>query len=232
MITLLDRVTATIVFELGKVGLFHYNKLTFLFEYFFIKNFGERYTKEFFVKLPHGPVIPNYKKQISHLAGEGIYFADLSLIKSSRKLYVDDFHFRKIEIAKTEITGDFIIQERIVHELLLKVLDKFAGLSVANLERLVYKTQPMIRFAEISRFKKGKAPYILNDCIKMVDFKDKRAVRGRKLYLEHIRKYPTVNKKQLEENMEFFREWKKLAAWPKEDENGNYVGVFTPGISA
>ncbi len=64
-ITNLDCVTATIVNLLGSVGLFHYNKLASLFEYFYIKNFGKRYTEEYFVKLPHGPVIRDYKKQIT-----------------------------------------------------------------------------------------------------------------------------------------------------------------------
>ena len=38
----LSQVSATIVSEMNDVGIYHFNKLTYLFEYFFIKNFGAK----------------------------------------------------------------------------------------------------------------------------------------------------------------------------------------------
>ena len=93
----LDQVTATIVYQLERVGVYHYNKLTYLTEYLFIKNFGKRLTNEKFIKLPHGPVITNYRKQIASLQSRSIVNVDLDELNKIRKLN-DDFIQSKIAI--------------------------------------------------------------------------------------------------------------------------------------
>jgi hypothetical protein len=45
----LDRVVATMLDELREIGVFYYNKLLCLFEYFFIRNLAERYTGEEYI---------------------------------------------------------------------------------------------------------------------------------------------------------------------------------------
>jgi len=128
------------------------------------------------------------------------------------------------------MTDTLVIKENIVRRFLSQMLVKYANLSVSELEELVYASKPMLEFKRISKYKTGPAPYILNDCIKVKEFSDDPVVKGRRIYLKHIIKYPHVNldiqKKYIKE-LEGFR---KLAAWPKEDENGYYVGPTTPGM--
>ena len=89
-------VGATLLSLNGELGLFQYNKLVYLFEYFYIKNFGKRFTKEVFMKLPHGPVIVEYKKHISYLINKGIAKGDLSILAEKRE--VDDTIYPKFRI--------------------------------------------------------------------------------------------------------------------------------------
>jgi len=195
----LDRVTATIVHEMGKIGLFHYNKLTYLFEYFFIKNFGCRYTKEEFIKLPHGPVISNYKTQITNLIRHGVFSGNIAEIHKSRKL--DDDKRIKTTILSTELTSQYTVQENGIIILIRQIVNKYGHLSVDDLEDVVYQTNPVKKYLS-NPFKQKTGGYILkNDCLKMKSYRTKEA-EGRRLARKHLKKYPVEkkeNKKILEE---------------------------------
>lgn len=191
--TPLDKITCSIVEELGSVGLYHYNKLTYLFEYSFIRNFGDRYTEEYFIKLPHGPVISKYKTQIESLVRLGYLKADLDALKTQRT--VDDYDFQKICISKTETTKLAIVSESNIQMLLNVILKKYSSLSIPDLERAVYGTEPVqnCERAISMGFKKETGAYILKgDCLRISDFKNART-KGRKMALEHARKYPGIN---------------------------------------
>jgi len=185
----LDRVTATIVHEMGEVGLYHYNKLTYLFEYFYIKNFASRYTKEQFPKLPHGPVISNYKRQIRDLHGLNVIKTDLDELKRYRKM--DDYH-GEILIECVPNTKIYMVSEEIVYSLIVQIVQKFGAMSTAELEEVVYRTTPLINFQN-NPYKLKKGGYVLaGDCIKMKDYKNS-VTEGRKLAIKHLQKYPEVD---------------------------------------
>jgi hypothetical protein len=181
---------------LGSCGLYHYNKLTYLFEYYFIKNFGKRYTGEEFVKLPHGPTIVNYKKQISELSKVGMYNVDLSVLSRNRK--VDDFDNNSVPISSTEKTRELLLAESLPLQLLTEVLKRFALMPVAELETFVYQTKPlqMYQKSQSLGYKKKVGGYVLKgECIRFADFQNPQTA-GRMLALNHIQKYPAVNVEQ------------------------------------
>lgn len=188
----LDRITATIVYELGSVGVFHYCKLAYLFEFFFIKNFGCRYTDELFIKLPHGPVIRDYKKQISSLASAGFFDVDLKFLTASRP--VDDMFYEKIVISRNGNTAEAFITDKCAHLLLKKTLNKYASLSSSKLEGIVYSTPPVKTYLEKVKagFKREIGGEVLSDCIKLKNYKTPQAT-GRMKAMEHLQKYPTIN---------------------------------------
>jgi len=72
----LGRVACTILNELGEIPVLKYNKLLYLFEYLYIKNFGRRYTGESFKKINKGPVVDDYKNQILKLKEHGFVEVD------------------------------------------------------------------------------------------------------------------------------------------------------------
>lgn len=213
-LTTLDVVTANIVHQMETVGLFHYNKLAYLFEYFHIKNFGERFTKECFVKLPHGPVIANYKDQVKGLCQAGILSTDLSRLNASRKLQ-DDYIYRAVNItAGTEIESAICLDEMTL-DLLGQVIEKFGSLETAALEEVVYQTPPVKTYLERVRrgFKQKTGGYVLKDCIKMRDHKTARTA-GARLARQHLWQYPTVD---LERERELAKELTHLEGMrPKE----------------
>jgi len=207
---LLDQVTASIVVYLGEVNLYHYNKLTYLFEYFYIKNFAIRYTKEPFIKLPHGPVISNYKKQIKLLSEKGTYKVDLN--KLGKKRIVDDYVYSSVLIRKTDLTSELLIDDSLASSLLKKVLDKFALYNVNDLEQIVYSTSPVINYLKRVEqgFKREIGGEILKgDCIRMKDYKNKMS-EGKKLALKHLQKYPSPTSEQMQEYEEEFSWLKEL----------------------
>jgi len=191
-ITDLDRITATIVYELKEVNLFHYNKLTYIFEYLYIKNFGVRFTNEYFIKLPHGPVIHQYKDQINKLHLKGYIDTDSDKLNEKRKL--SDDKTSKVLIKRNDRTEEIIVTNPIVYGFLKKVIIKYANLSVNEIERLVYQTSPVKSYlSKLSMgFKKESGSYLLKDCIKITNYKNEISA-GRKKALEHISKYPNVN---------------------------------------
>ncbi len=200
----LDSVTCTIVHELGKVGLFHYNKLTYLFEYLFIKNFAMRYTGELFVRIDHGPIVSNYKQQIIQLTKTDVLSTDISLLKRNR--YVDDFKFRKILVFAGTNINNKLIKADMVYSFLLKVLDKYAHLSTTALEEVVYQTPPMVKYLEQVKagIRQEKGKYVLKDCVKIRS--DNPQIQGRKIALQHILKHPHIdyeNQKKIAKEMEF-----------------------------
>lgn len=209
-LTNLDSITLSIVNGLGKLGVFHYNKLTYLFEYFFIKNFGFRFTKEVFVKLPHGPVITNYKRQILNLSNLNLIETDEELLKKTRHL--DDDSKEKIWLFSNDKTINAISLDPMVNDFLNKILNRFANLDCDELESIVYQTSPVKSY--LTKVKTGLKPeigsYVLTDCIKMSKYKDNPKVTGRKLALEHIRKYPNINYEQHHKLISELNDLKKL----------------------
>ena len=209
-ITPLDRTTATIVYIMKEVGILHYNKITYLFEYFFIKNFGERYTKEKFIKLPHGPVISNYKKQIINLANLKLFDTDVKKISENSSL--DDAVLDRIPINENENTGKFIIKEKMVFSLLKRIIDKYGYLPKEKIEEIVYKTPPVknyLRKVKTGFKRRETGGYILTDCIRMSDYKNP-ITKGRMLALKHLQKYPHINYKLQKELAEEFSDLEKL----------------------
>lgn len=193
-LTLLDQVSAAIVYQLKSVGVYHYNKLLYLTEYLFIKNFGKRLTAEEFIKLPHGPVVSNYKKQISELAEHGYFSVDLETLNVKRQLN-DESIVGRIEITATEKTAEALPQDTIVKEFVYGVINRYAHLSVGELEAVVYATSPVVNYKK-SMFKPATGGKILvGDCIRMKDYKNEVS-EGRRIAWEHLRKYPTVNQEQ------------------------------------
>ncbi|MFA6598809.1 MAG: type II toxin-antitoxin system antitoxin SocA domain-containing protein [Ignavibacteriaceae bacterium] len=188
----LDRVTASIVYELEKVNLFHYNKLVYLFEYFYIKNFGKRFTQEKFIKLPHGPVITDYKKQIGSLAKEGFIEVDSDLLNQKRMLG-DDYQ-TEVNIFRTETTQEMVLDDEFLSNFLHKILYKYGTLSTKELEAVVYRTPPMINLIKKMEmgFKKNIGGYVLADCIRFLDYKNP-VTEGRRMAIEHLKKYPFIN---------------------------------------
>ncbi|OGU11603.1 MAG: hypothetical protein A2X61_16615 [Ignavibacteria bacterium GWB2_35_12] len=202
----LDKVCITIVNELGKVGIFHYNKLTYLFEYFYIKNFGERFTNEKFPRITHGPIISNYQSQITKLIKQGIIFTNIDNLPKKRN--VDDKIYEKIPLTKTEITKNFIL-DGIVYELVKAILNKFSHFSCNKLEQFVYLTQPMKNFMT-SKFSKKIGGYVLDSpSIRLKDYKIKS--NGKQLYINHIKKFPNINLEQQEIDAKEFTFLDKLA---------------------
>lgn len=209
-LTNLDIITLSIVNELGKLGVFHYNKLTYLFEYFFIKNFGLRFTKEVFIKLPHGPVITNYKRQILTLSNFNLIDTDQELLKKTRHL--DDDSKEKIWLKRNDNTIHAISLDPIINDFLIQILNRYANLDCDGLEKIVYQTSPVKTY--LAKVKTGLKPekgsYVLKDCIKMSKYKDNPKVIGRKIALEHIRKYPNINYEQHYKLVSELNDLKKL----------------------
>lgn len=209
-LTNLDIVTLYIVKKTGKIGLYHYNKLTYLFEFFFIKNFGSRFTKEYFIKLPHGPAIANYKNQITKLTQYGYYDIDLKLLKHRRQ--VDDYLYRKILIQSGSRLDGFEFPIKYVQKLIDQIVEKYATMTVAQLEKVVYKTKPLIMYQKKVKqgFKNKTGGYILKgDCLKISEHKNSMT-EGRKLALEHIKKYPKIDFEQQAKLLKEFEFLEKL----------------------
>ncbi len=205
----LDRVTTTIVHELGEVGIFQYNKLAYLFEYFYIKNFGRKYTGEDFVKQKHGPVITTYKKQIKRLQAKGWVSVDIDALTQDRR--VDDYHFPKIKITKAGVTQSALVEDKGVHGFLMSVLTKFGKLDAQELERFVYQTRPLVNYErlQMSGRKRTIGGYILDNCITQKEFDSPRA-QGRRLALEHLNKYKDPDFAQQEKDAEEFSFMEKM----------------------
>lgn len=200
---LLDRLTATIVDEFGEVGVFKYNKFAYLFEFFFIKNFGERYTKESFIKLPKGPVISGYKSQIRGLMLKGLVKADLSLLDETRELGANS---GTIPIEHNSLTHTHLLQDEAALELLRQIIRKYGSLTDTQLGELVYKTDPVIKYLELCAMgiKRETGGRIL-DNVTLKDYKT-AVVKGRMIARKHLAKYPTAAKPdpKVAEEMEFF----------------------------
>jgi len=210
-LTSLNQVTSTIVYELKKVGIYHYNKLTYLFEYLFIKNFGTRYTNEKFIKLPHGPVISNYKKQITDLTQLHFYNTNLEELNKSRKLVEDDYAM-KIYIYSNDNTKELLINNLMVYDFLLRVLEKYAYLNTDDLEKIIYNTLPMKKYIEKMKkgFKKPTGGYVLDSSNISVKECAGELSKARKILLKHVEKYPFVNLEQQKKFEEEFSYLEKL----------------------
>lgn len=197
--TRLNAITINIVNELGKVGVFRYNKLTYLFEYLFIKNYGERYTHQMFPKLPHGPVISDYKKVILNQCEGGFIDTDIKNLKLKRKLNDDRPEQKEtIWLNKTSSSKDIIIPEKTVYNFLLRVLDKYQSLSDDEIEELVYKSSAVINY--IKKYEAGFKPktggfVLASDCIK-INGSDSIEFKARQFVIKHELKHPTVNIEQ------------------------------------
>jgi hypothetical protein len=176
------------------IGVFHINKLAYLYEYFHIKNFGCRFTFDQFKKLPHGPVIIDYTDTFYNACKQTILSADKELIINVKRW--NESEVQKKPLKPGINTPGSGIKTEIQYQLAETVIDKFASLSCKDLEKIVYSTQPMIAY--MKRKDKGLlvSPYILTpDCIKMSDYRTSYQ-EGMKLYLKHIEKYPDINWKQ------------------------------------
>ncbi len=192
----LDRVACSIVDRLGSVGVFHLNKLTFLFEYFYIKNFGVRYTREVFTKLPHGPVIANYKTHIKSLHTSAFINIDINLLMKKRDLD-DDFEYVSLNITPNESIKSCLLEDSHASSLLDQILHKYSWLPGPKLEKTVYKTPPVMEYLRRVEmgYKKETGSYILTDCLKMNTVKA-NVDPGMKLYLEHIKNILIINLKK------------------------------------
>ncbi len=189
----LTAVGSTLLLLTSELGLYHYNKLVYLFEYFYIKNFGKRFTKEVFLKFPHGPVIVDYKKHITNLVELGVAKADLRTLKEKRT--VDDWIYPKVRITNSKKTEDYVLRDKTLIAFAKALIEEFATLPVAGLEKFVYSTKPMIAYAN-SPFKKPNNSYILtSDCIKMSEHSN-ALTEGRRKALEHLQKYPEIDYEQ------------------------------------
>jgi Protein of unknown function (DUF4065) len=189
--TPLDKVTASIVYLMNSVGVYQYNKFAYLFEYFFIKNFGGRYTGEGFIKLPHGPAISGYKKQILTIANKKLFDVDVERLNISYPID-DDRNLQSILVRKNENTHQLLITEPQVMGLVDVIVQKFGDKSIDELESIVYSTSPVKNF-QTNPFKKQKGGYVLaGDCVRMRDYKNP-VTDGRMMALKHLRKFPTVD---------------------------------------
>jgi len=185
----IDQIGISIVNLMGKVGIYHYNKLAYLFEYFFIKNFGKRFSKEYFIKLPHGPVIKNYKKRITKLASIGLIDVDMNILNQDRDL--DDYKIF-IPISATDKTNSFAQLGNIEHQLLKSIVNKFGYLSINELEDIVYQSQPLINYKH-NPYKKEIGGYVLDGPgIKIKAFKTPEQI-GRELARKHLQKYHSID---------------------------------------
>lgn len=193
--SLLDSIACTFVLELEQVGIYHFNKLVYLFEYLYIKNFGSRYTKESFIKLPHGPVITNYKKRISQLYNQGYIDTDIEKLNSYRK--VDDDFKERVIIASNIKTQELVIEDSIALMLTKKIAKQYGQLDIPELEALVYTTTPVVNYLSKvdAGFKNATGGYVLKDCVRFSDYKSPKIV-GRKKAIEHLKNHPKVRSDQ------------------------------------
>jgi hypothetical protein len=186
-------VGSTLLHLCDQLGLYHYNKLVYLFEYFHIKNFGSRFTKEVFSKFPHGPVIVGYKQHIETLVRSGMASADIEQLHEKRD--VDDIIYPKFLIESTEQTTEHVLGDPLLYDFARALCQKFAPMSVTELESFVYSTKPLIAFQK-SPFKKETGGYILTgDCIKLKDHLGPLQ-RGRAMLKKHLEEYPTSDYEQ------------------------------------
>lgn len=202
----LNRVAATILAELGEIGIFHFNKLIYLFEWLYIKNFGERYTGEYFIKLPHGPVISNYKKIVAKLCSDGIAETDISALNKHKNLD-DDLHL-KIPIKRTKRTSEMVITNKIVYQFLKQILHRYANLSCKEIEKEVYKTAPVKHYLSLVESGKRKATggYLLKSP-GIREYSRISKTIARKHLLEIEKKYPVPNADEMNNQ---YLEWKFL----------------------
>ncbi|MCX6122750.1 MAG: DUF4065 domain-containing protein [Ignavibacteriales bacterium] len=186
----LNQVAATILSFVQELGVYHYNKLIYLFEYFHIKNFGKRYTQELFIKYPHGPVIINYKGHIESLVDKHIANTDITKLQTKRCL--DEGYGGKISIYKAELTENFTFRDVMLLSFTRELCDKFSTMSVESLESFVYSTAPMKNYVN-SLYKKETGGYILtSDCIKISDHRNP-TTEGRRKALLHLQTYPEID---------------------------------------
>ncbi len=195
----IDRVSATIVNELGELGVYHYNKLTYLFEFFYIKNFGERFSKEKFIKITHGPIISNYKKRISALSKADYLSVDVSELNKKKSL--DDFN-KYIPIHNTLNTKSIILDNPILISLIHQIIEKFSKLPVKKLEEIVYKTSPIRAYCNPS-FNKKTGGYVFPNHIKVKSFRNS-ITEGRRQALKHFNKYNYVEYDQQKDLLDQF----------------------------
>ncbi|MBL1212449.1 MAG: DUF4065 domain-containing protein [Ignavibacteriae bacterium] len=205
---ILLRTGCTIVYLMGKVGIFHFNKLLYLLEYHFIKKYGCRFTGEQFVKITHGPVVTNYKQKINYLFKSGYVTTDIETLKMKRRLE-DDKAASRIPICSNDNTENYLLDNPIAFNLLRNIVDKYGGLPVDDLERIVYSTEPVINYvdaAAFSPFVKEKGGYVLKSPHIKIREQKERIPEWKKMALKHMQKFPTVkDPQQMKEDYEDFK---------------------------
>jgi hypothetical protein len=188
--SLLQQVGATIILLSSPLGIFHYNKLVYLFEYHYIKNFGRRFTKEVFLKYPRGPVITGYKEHLVQLAEMG--GAGIDLKKLSKQRSLDDVYNEKVPITVTDRTVEFIVQNPIIFSFIKSLCERFASKSVDELQKIVYETEPMKKYVK-SPYKKSTGGYILcAECIRLSDHSNPIS-EGRRKAQEYLEQHPDID---------------------------------------
>jgi hypothetical protein len=208
---LLQQVISEFFRKREHIGVYHFNKILYLFEYFYIKNTGKRFLKEPFIKLPHGPVVSNYKRQLENLFNDGILIMDISELKKHRD--IDSDRHIKLAIRKGYNINNYSIQDYTAFSILSHVIEKYSDLSIDELEQFVYHTEPVIRYqinSEGYKMRKKIGGYVLRSPnINITKYK-KTISEGAKLAAEHLKKYPTINIEQLNKDIEEFAFLEKL----------------------
>lgn len=204
----LESVLIYLVNKSNEIGVYHLNKLTYLFEYFYIKNFGERFTKEYFLKYPHGPVISNYKRIFINLAQREFFLTNTDELRKNRKL-TDDYSYGRQAIRSSNKSYFINPLPNNAEILLDNIITKFGKLSVDELETFVYKTEPIINYQN-NPYKKETGGYVLESPMINIKKSKDRVPEGIKIALKHMKKYPNFSLEQQKKDYKEFAFMEKL----------------------
>lgn len=177
----------------GGVGMFHYSKLQYLFEFLYLKNYGERYTGERFVKYELGPVINEYKVQLLKLDELGILSVDRDALYRNAGVNKGSYITKRIEVGSR--AQEFALTDERELKLLNGVIERFGNLSTDALKKVVYSTLPL------KLNPKHNHEVLTDEVVEMIV--DNPIVQGKQMAEEHLKKYPTINQ---EKRAEFIHE--------------------------
>ncbi len=229
----LEAVTTSIVELKGEISLYYFNNLTYLFEYFFIKNFGCRYMNGLFIKQPNGPVISNYKQLIKTLVKKKLIQTDLDML--FQKHQDDNSLSIRVNIRAGAEIHNHQPLEPIVLDLLEQIVDKYGNLTIEDLKQLVEKTYTkqqdayngitagaaigstglMSMFGNLFGGIVGGvvgalASYPPSICDPTLILRESSEKNGLRLYWEHSQQYPNTDAELQEKNKQEMRFFEAL----------------------